>query len=307
MNVNELENQSNRPPGTPRIGVIGGNGRLGQALVKGWQPVAEMAPVGRTDVDLRDPASISKFLKAHALDLVVITAALTAVDYCETHEQEAFEVNAEGPREVAAICAEAGVKVVLISTDFVFDGSKPGPYMEDDPVDPISVYGASKLRGEEYVLKASADNLVVRVAWLYGAARPAFPEWIIQQATQQETLALPAEKLGTPTSCEDLAKYLLPLVDMNRPDPASGVVHLCNSGSCSWQEWGQFCLDTAADAGVALKTNRIEANRMSDIAAFAARRPVNGVLSTERFTKLTGITPRPWQQALREHILGKYP
>ncbi len=306
MKKTELGNASDRPPGPLRIGVVGGRGRLGQALVDGWKPVAEMVSVGRKEIDLRDPASISGYLAAHALDLVVLTAALTAVDYCEAHEREAFEVNAEGPREVARICARMGIKVILVSTDFVFDGSKHGPYVEADPVGPISVYGASKLKGEEYVLEASSDNLVVRVAWLYGAAKPAFPEWIIQQAINQESLALPGEKLGTPTSCEDLAEYLLSLLDMNRRDPASGVVHLCNSGGCTWQEWGQFCLDTAAEAGIALKTNRIGANRMSDIAAFVAPRPVNGVLSTERFTALTGITPRPWQDALREHILGKY-
>ncbi len=306
MIVTETGKASNYPEGLPRIGVIGGAGRLGQALVKAWTPVAEMIPVGRSAIDLRDSASITGYLGSHPLDLVVLTAALTAVDYCETHGQEAFEVNAEGPREVARICAEAGIKVVMVSTDFVFDGAKPGPYLEDDAISPISVYGASKRKGEEYVLQASPDNLVVRVAWLYGAERPAFPEWIIQQATTQDALSLPGEKLGTPTSCEDLSEYLLPLLGLEGRESATGVVHLCNTGSCTWQEWGQFCLDTAAEAGVALKTTRIDANSMSDIAAFIAPRPVNGILSTGRFTQLTGITPRPWQEALREHILAKY-
>jgi dTDP-4-dehydrorhamnose reductase len=238
------------------------------------------------------------------LDILIIAAALTGVDYCEENQSEAYAINANGPRAVAEACARKGAKVIYIGTDFVFDGLKGEPYTEEDEVNPRSVYGASKAKGEEYVLEASPENLVVRVSWLYGAEKPAFPEWIIQQALKNESLSLPGEKMGSPTSCEDLASHLEALIDCDGGRGASGIVHLCNSGSCSWQEWGQFCVDTAVEAGLPVKARRIDANRLEDIEAFVAKRPVNSVLDTSKFTELTGLKPRDWREALREHLAG---
>lgn len=256
----------------------------------------------RAQLDLKDTVSIRPALEMLDFECLILPGALTAVDYCESHEDEAFVVNAEGPREVARVCAEKGARLVYISTDFVFDGAKDGPYTEGDPAHPVSVYGASKRKGEEYVLEASANNLVVRISWLYGGGKAAFPEWIIQQADKVGELSLPGEKIGSPTCSEDVVRYLEPLLGFGHGEPVSGVVHLCNRGSCTWQEWGQFCLDEAAAAGLSLKTRRVSANRLEDIAAFVARRPINSVLDTTRFTELTGIVPRSWQDAMKAHF-----
>lgn len=286
----------------PRIVVIGASGRLGSGLVRHYSISHEVIPVTRAQLDLKDLASICQALEMLDFECLILPGALTAVDYCESHEDEAFAVNAEGPREVARVCAEKGARLVYISTDFVFDGGKEGPYTEEDPAHSISVYGASKRKGEEYVLEASANNLVVRISWLYGGGKPAFPEWIIQQADKDGQLSLPGEKIGSPTCSEDVVRYLEPLLGLDGEEPASGVVHLCNTGSCTWQEWGQFCLDEAVAAGLLQKNQRISANRLEDIAAFVARRPVNSVLDTTKFTELTGIVPRSWQEAMKAHF-----
>lgn len=285
----------------PRIVIIGAAGRLGQALGARLSRGGTVIGLARPMIDLLSPQSIRDALEPVDFDRLILAAAMTAVDYCESHEAEAFAINAEGPREIARICAEKGIRMVYISTDFVFDGKKEGAYSEEDEAAPINVYGASKLKGEEHVLEASSNNLVVRASWLFGSDGAAFPEWIIQQAMTRDAVALPEEKTACPTFCEDLVEYLESLLEPGG-DAASGIVHLCNSGSCSWREWGQFCVDAAVEAGLDIKAKRIGSNRLEDVAAFIARRPVNSALATERFTRLTGIVPRNWQEAMAEHF-----
>lgn len=283
-----------------RIAIIGAGGRLGHALANRLQPHHRLIELTHDSMDLGDVGSIHRALDEVVVDVLILAAAMTAVDYCESHEAEAFSINAEGPHEVALICAKKGIKLVYVSTDFVFDGRKAAPYQEDDEASPISVYGVSKCKGEEYVLAASNRNLVVRVSWLFGSDGPAFPEWIIQQALTHDAVALPEEKTASPTCCGELAEHLEALLMLG--DVASGIIHLCNSGSCTWREWGQFCVDAAVASGLDVKARRIGANRLEDVAAFVARRPVNSVLDTGKFTRLTGIVPRCWQDAMMDHF-----
>ena len=286
----------------PRLVIVGAAGRLGAALLQSYSRSHQVTGLTRAELNLVDPESIRRSLEPLEFERLILPGALTAVDYCETHEDEAFAVNADGPKLIAEICAEKGAQVTYISTDFVFDGLSPRSYSEDMEARPLSVYGASKLEGEEAVLGVSQDNLVARVSWLYGSGKPAFPEWIIQQALKQTELALPEEKTGIPTYTEDVVDYLCALLALEGGTPASGIFHLSNTGQCTWQQWGQFCLDQAASAGMPLKAREISGNCLEDIVAFAAQRPINSVLSTEKFTRHTGIVPRTWQDAMREYF-----
>lgn len=152
------------------------------------------------------------------------------------------------------------------------------------------------------MLGVSKDNLVVLLSWLYGAGKAAFPEWIIQQAIKQTSLALPEEKIGSPTYTGDVVDILEFLLGLAGSPPAGGIFHLSNSGSCIWHQWGQFCIYQAAAAGVPLKIRKISGSCLEDIVAFDAQRPINSILSTEKFTRETGIVPRSWQDAMREHF-----
>ncbi len=285
-----------------KLVIVGAAGRLGAALLESYSRSHQVTGLTRTELDLADPESIRRAIEPLEYERLILPAALTGVDYCETHEDEAFAINADAPKLIAEISAEKGAHVTYISTDFVFGGFLSRAYTEDRVARPLSVYGASKLEGEENVLGVSEDNLVARVSWLYGEGRAAFPEWIIQQAMKQITLALPAEKTGGPTYTGDVVDYLELLLGLDGGIPAGGIFHLSNSGQCTWQQWGQFCLDQAAAAGVPLKTRVIAANCLEDITAFVAKRPINSVLGTEKFTGHTGIVPRPWQDAMREYL-----
>lgn len=285
--------------------VIGSGGRLGGAVVKVLAARGiEVSGLDRRALDLGEPGSIRAVLDGLEFRRVLICGAMTAVDACEDDPDLAYRINSEAPGAIARACADRGVPVTFISTDFVFDGRKDGPYDEEDEPNPLGVYGASKLAGERNVLAASGENLVVRVSWLYGAQRPAFPEWILAQAREKEELALPADKTGSPTSCEDLAELLPALLGFDGRESASGIVHLCNRGSCTWQEWGQACLDLARENGESLRCETIGANQLADIAAFKARRPANSVLDPSRFSALSGRIPRPWIEALRDHFFS---
>lgn len=286
-----------------RIVVVGSGGRLGRALVGFLEPAHQVIGFDRGQLDLGSVRSITATLAGLEYDHLYLTGALTAVDYCETHEAEAFAVNADGPGKIAEISARKGAHVTYISTDMVFGGSQPQPYVEADPPQPVSVYGASKLAGETQVLAASPSNLVARISWLFGPGRPAFPEWIIDKACSETKLTLPEDKICCPTYTLDLVGWLASLVS-DRPDgPAAGVFHLCNSRPCSWLEWGRFCLATARAAGFPVVAEELAGVPVGSVAAFVAKRPVNSAMCTAKFNDLTGIRPRDWTEALRAYVM----
>lgn len=287
---------------SPRIVIVGAAGRLGQALQRRFARDAEVIGLARPDIDLSSPRSIRAALEPLAFDRLLLPAAMTAVDACESDPEQAFAINAEAPGMIASICAEKGAHLTCFSTDFVFDGAKDSPYSEDDIPRPLGVYGASKLKGEELVLSADPAHLIVRVSWLYGPDRPAFPEWIVDKACSEGELALPADKTGCTSLSSDLADLLAPLLDLGGDIPAAGIFHLCNGGSTTWVDWGQACLDFAREVGVPVRVSRIAPNTLADIPAFVAKRPPNSALDTTKYTALTGVTPRPWRDALRGHV-----
>lgn len=283
--------------------VIGAGGRLGKAVVDHFASRHKVIGIDHQTMELCCPVSIEKVLMPLAYDQVILTGALTAVDYCETHTAEAYLVNSEGPARIAEISAMKGAHVTYVSTDMVFDGSKAEPYLETDFPQPISIYGASKLAGEAGVLAASSDNLVLRVSWVYGPSRPAFPEWIVEKACSEADLTLPGDKVGCPTYTLDLVGWMDLLVAAQDAAPASGIYHLCNSGPCTWREWGQFCIETAREAGFPVLTGEIRGIPVSAVEAFIAKRPVNSAMCTEKFTALTGIRPRDWSVPLRNFVI----
>jgi dTDP-4-dehydrorhamnose reductase len=288
------------PEKNVRIVIVGSGGRLGSTMMDFFGRDHQVLGFDHAALDLADPGMIDSVLGGLDFDHLFLAGALTAVDYCETHAEEAHAVNARGPGRIAEICAGKGARLTYISTDMVFDGLKGGPYVESDEARPVSVYGASKLEGERRVMAASSGHLVARISWVFGPARPAFPEWIIQQAASGKQLTLPANKICSPTSTLDLVEWLDALVF--RRD-ASGIYHLCNSGACTWRDWGQYCIDVAREAGLPLPAVDITGIPLDSVEAFVAKRPPNSSMDTARFTGLTGFQPRPWREAIRDHVM----
>ena len=281
-----------------RLLIIGANGRLGAALARDYQRVFSVKAFARSQLDLGKLDQIRSVLSGTEFDLLINCAALTNVDYCESHRDEAFLVNAQAPRLLAEICAEKSAKLVHISTDYVFDGEQDIPYTEEDPPAPLSVYAESKLGGEQEVLAVSPKNLVVRLSWVFGPDKPSFIDQIIQRAGESDSVTAVADKFSSPSYTTDVANWLRLALDSE----AQGILHLCNSGACSWQEWAQFAIDVCHRVGMAVKADHVEKLSLTDMKNFVARRPVYTVLSTAKFTALTGVQPRHWREAIAEYI-----
>jgi dTDP-4-dehydrorhamnose reductase len=281
-----------------RIIVIGANGRLGAALAREYQGVFSVKAFARSQLDLGKLDQVRSTLSETEFDLLINCAALTNVDYCESHSDEAFLINAQGPRLVAEICREKSAKLVHISTDYVFDGKQNAPYVEKDSPATLSVYAESKLAGEEKVLAVSPTNLVVRLSWVFGPDKPSFIDQIIQRAREKETVTAVADKFSSPSYTIDVANWLR----LAWEKEAQGILHLCNDGACSWQEWAQYAIDVCRDAGIPLKAIHVGKLSLTDMKNFVARRPVYTVLSTAKFTALTGVQPRHWREAIAEYI-----
>lgn len=289
----------------PRIIVTGAHGRLGAALVREWKHLGEdVQGFGRAELNLSDSAVLKAKLDELSFDVLVNCAAQTNVDRCEDHVEEAMQLNGHAVGVIGEVCKQKGARCIHISTDYVFAGDKTAPYIEKDEALPISKYGESKLLGEKMLLSASEKHLVARVSWVFGKDRPSFVDQIVKRAMTQEKVDAVCDKIAVPTYTFDAAMLLHPLLYKT---PASGILHVCNSGSCTWQEYGQFALDCAVDAGVALKTREVGAQKMSELTAFIARRPPYTVMSTDLLSELIGNPPRDWRDAVREYVNQQAP
>lgn len=291
-------------PARSKIIILGARGRLGAALVRRWSADHEVIALGRADLDLLKAGEIESKLGAHAFDALVNAAGITSVDRCETHPEEARISNATAPEIIARVCHERGARFIHISTDYVFSGAGRTPQTEDSPAEPANIYGATKLEGERLVLAACPDALVARVSWLFGLDKDSFPDRIIKTALVSDHVDAVSDKWSSPTYAEDLADWLLHFIVDRRH--SSGLLHLCNSGWTSWQDYGQCALDIAARLGLPLRTRTVAPISMHGFSEFVATRPPFTVLDTARFTRLTGITPRTWQDALAEYIAARY-
>ncbi len=281
-----------------KIAIIGANGRLGAALARKYAHDREVTSFGRSQLDLGQLDGVRSALAEAKFELLINCAALTNVDYCESHREEAFLVNAEAPRLLAEIANEKSAKLVHFSTDYVFDGKKSDPYTEEDMAVPLSVYGESKLEGERRVLEVSSQHLVVRLSWVFGPDKPSFIDQIIQRARENDVVTAVADKFSAPTYTVDVANWLRLAIDKS----ANGILHLANNGGCSWQEWAQYAIEVCSRLGIPLKAERIGAVSLADMKNFAAQRPVRTVLSTAKFATLTGVKPRHWREAVAEYI-----
>jgi dTDP-4-dehydrorhamnose reductase len=287
-----------------KIAVLGTGGRLGAALLREYRDKFGVIGFSHAELDLSSLSQVREKLRLADFDVVINAAAFTNVDLCETQPDRAFLINAEAPRVVAEICDEKNARLIHFSTDYVFDGAKSEPYTEEDQASPISVYGESKLAGENNVLAVQNRNLVVRVSWVFGPDRPSFIDAMVQQAQKNDEVDAVADKFSTPTYTLDIAAMLPRFFDGN---VSGGILHFANAGQCSWREYAQWAVDCCHDAGLPLKAKTIGARKLRDMTNWIARRPVYSVLSTAKYTKLTGISPRTWREAVSDYITRFYP
>ncbi|HET9857100.1 MAG TPA: dTDP-4-dehydrorhamnose reductase [Chthoniobacterales bacterium] len=296
-----------------RIMILGAGGRLGAALTREYGEKFEIVAFNHSELDLAKPKQIREKLSTLDFDVLINCAAMTNVDLCESQREQAFAINADAPKHLAEICSRKKAKLIHFSTDYVFDGEKREPYSETDVAKPISVYGASKRAGEENVLalqdrstsaKPTGDgHLVVRVSWVFGPDRPSFIDGMIKRAREEESIDAIADKFSTPTYTHDIAEMLSQFFEVDVP---GGVLHFANTGECSWQEYAQHALDCCRASGVPLKSRTVGALKLADMKDWVARRPVYSVLSTAKYAKVSGVSPRSWRDAVSDYIERSY-
>jgi dTDP-4-dehydrorhamnose reductase len=252
----------------------------------------QVTPVTREDFDIADHAATRALLFSISPDLVIHTAAETDVDGCERDPDNAYRINALGSWNVASACASLDVPLAAISTDFVFDGRKTTPYTEFDTPNPLGVYGASKLAGEQMVRQTCPKHYIVRTSWLYGVHGKCFPKAILRAAQTRSELSVVADQTGVPTYVVDLADALLDLIET----PLYGIYHLASGGECTWHEFAQSILSESGTSGVAVKPIK------SEEWPSPTRRPKYSVLRPY-VQELMGKAPmRPWREGLKDFL-----
>jgi dTDP-4-dehydrorhamnose reductase len=268
--------------------VVGSNGMLGRDLMALLGDRARGVDIA--EIDITSMESVSDVLHLMKPEVVINCAAYTDVDGCESNAEKAMEVNSEGVGYLALACREVGALLVQVSTDYVFDGGKGTPYVEDDAPHPLSVYGESKLAGEMNAMFCQ-EYLIVRTQWLYGLHGKNFVETMLRLAAEKDEISVVDDQIGSPTWTVDLGTAIIALLDQG----CRGIYHVANAEFCSWNEFAKAIFE-AAGAQVSVKPMTTEdLNR-------PANRPLYSTLDCGKLAADTGLIIQPWRTALQEYL-----
>lgn len=280
-----------------KIFVAGARGMLASDLIPMLENLGEVECSSRPDFDITDADQVYKILDTHSPDILINCAAYTAVDKAESDKEMAFEVNEKGPLNLARACSERGTKLVHISTDFVFDGKGNHPYKEDDKVNPIGVYGASKLAGELSIKNTAEEHLIIRTSWLYGKNGNNFVKTIIRLASEREELGIVYDQTGTPTYTKDLAEGIIKLIEAK----AFGIYHFSNEGVCSWYDFAHEIIGVAEEMGEKFKLKKLKPILTEDYPS-PAKRPAYSVLNKAKYKETTSLEIPHWRDGLKKYL-----
>ncbi|KJF72032.1 dTDP-4-dehydrorhamnose reductase [Agrobacterium arsenijevicii] len=282
-----------------RLVVTGKNGQVVSALQALADHNLEIVALGRPELDLAQPDTVSKALRDAKPDVVISAAAYTAVDKAESEPDIAFAVNRDGARAVAQAANELGVPIIHLSTDYVFDGTKAGAYVESDPTGPTSVYGRSKLEGEQAVSESTANYTVLRTAWVYSEYGSNFVKTMLRLGESRDEINVVADQFGCPTSANDIATAIVTIARKLATDPSAhlrGVFHLSGTGETNWADFAkQLFAFSAENGGKSVIINDITTAQYPT----PARRPANSRLDCSKLEEVYGIRLPEWQTSTR--------
>lgn len=281
--------------------LLGAGGQLGQEIaVRAPEFGIEVAARARAQLDIAARDALDAAIGEARPDIVVNAAAYTKVDKAESERDEAFRVNATGAETVAAACAAAGLPFIHLSTDYVFDGSKPSPYVESDETAPLGVYGASKLAGEQAIRAGHKNHVILRTSWVYGTYGANFLKTVLRLAGERSELRIVADQRGSPTSTRDLADAILRLTPRLLEDGRGrGTYHFTGDGETDWCQFADEILK-AREKWVGARP-ALTAITTADYPT-PARRPVNSVLSNDLFKTTFRFKAKPWQLSVKETV-----
>jgi len=272
-----------------QVTIFGASGLLGQALLREWTG-DNVTGLSVEDVDVRDSARVREAIEKNQPDWIVLAAAYTDVDGCESNHELAFAVNRDGAVNVAEAAKRSGAKVLFLSSDYVFDGTNTSPYETDAARNPQSVYGRSKAEAEVRLLEVLPECCILRTAWMFGMGGKCFPDTILKLAANRPALDVVSDQRGCPTYSLDLARAIVQLCRKG----AKGIVHATNAGHCSWFE---FAREIVKSAGLPTEVRPVSTQQM----ARPAPRPAYSILSP-RSLQPYGIAMPTWQDALQRYL-----
>jgi dTDP-4-dehydrorhamnose reductase len=286
-----------------RILLTGANGQVGWELSnRGGQWGLEILALDRSDLDITNPVSVRREVNRSGVFLVVNAAGYTAVDKAESEPELAFAVNRDGPAYLASACGKAGIPLVHISTDFIFDGQKQDPYFETDQVSPLSVYGKSKAAGEVAVRELLSEHVIIRTSWVYGVHGHNFVKTILRLGREREVVQVVDDQYGCPTYAADLAETILRVAAhvLEGRQIHWGTYHYCGKGVTTWHGFAEAVF-ALANQYTSLKVKTIEPISTAEYPT-PAKRPANSVLDCSLMEKEFDIRSRPWSASLARMI-----
>ncbi|HWT53495.1 MAG TPA: dTDP-4-dehydrorhamnose reductase [Rhodocyclaceae bacterium] len=291
-----------------RILLTGKNGQLGFELQRSLASLGEVVAVGSAECDLSDAEAIRTTVRSVRPRIIVNAAAYTAVDKAESEVERAMAVNATAPGVLGEEAARIGAWVIHYSTDYVFDGKSPTPYVESDPVAPLSVYGRSKLEGERALQAALDNHLILRTSWVLGQHGSNFAKTMLRLAAEREHLKVVADQWGTPTSAALLADLTAQLIrqaymegEVNFP---FGLYHLTAAGDTNWCDYARFVVAAAQIAGKQLRLGPADIEPITTAEyPLPAQRPANSRLNTEKFRTTFGLPLPHWEDGVRDVLI----
>ena len=286
-----------------RILVTGANGQVGREVKSCIVPKGfDLLALDRKALDITDPISIEREVSQSGVGLVVNCAAYTGVDKAESETELAFAVNRDGPAYLASACAETGIPLVHISTDFVFDGQKRDPYLETDQISPLNVYGKSKAAGEIEVRERLREHIILRTSWVYGVHGHNFVKTMLRLGREKEVVRVVADQYGCPTYAADLAETVLAIVGriIQGRQITWGTYHYCGKGVTTWHGFAEAVFALAAQY-TSLKVKRVEPIGTSQYPT-PAKRPANSILDCSVLEKTFGTHPQPWAESLAQML-----
>jgi dTDP-4-dehydrorhamnose reductase len=284
-----------------RILVFGAGGQVGHEVCRAaWPASCELLPLDRSASDITRASAVGAVIARQRPDLVINLAAYTAVDRAESEPEAAWAVNCAGAAQIAAACGEGTTPLIHLSTDYVFDGGKLGPYREDDAVNPLGVYGRSKEAGERAVRAAVANHVILRTAWVYGAYGTNFVKTMLRLGAERPVLRVVADQQGCPTAAADIASALITISGkIERGEASWGTFNFAGAGSTSWHGFAEEIFDLATGLGSrAVGSKPLVEPITTDQYPTPARRPMNSVLDCRKIAEAFGISPPPWQTSL---------
>ncbi len=284
--------------------LTGANGQLGNEVVRlASEFDVEVLPLARTDLDISQKSAVDAIVDKVRPKVVVNAAAYTAVDKAEADLDQAFAINRDGPGYLAEAAERCGASIIHVSTDYVFDGTKPAPYVEDDPVAPLGAYGESKEAGEQAVRAATDRHVILRTAWVFDPHGANFVKTMLRLGAERDELKVVDDQTGSPTYAADLAKAVLSLASKvkagNWPAEGYGTFHCAGGGNTTWCGFARKIFELSEDA-LGRRPN-VLAIPTSEFPT-PAKRPANSVLDCSKIANIHGISMQPWQGALAEML-----